>query len=80
MKIVGPHYSAGNDTESLIQGNFRIKRIYVNDMGNKVVEMEQIDTYSPRDNAFRTVATQGQIAMRELGSAYPINIPVEDTE
>jgi hypothetical protein len=80
MKIVGPHYSAGNDTESLIQGNFRIKRIYVNDRGNKVIEMEQIDTYSPRDNAFRTVAEQGLIAMRELGDAYPINIPIKDTE
>jgi hypothetical protein len=80
MKIVGPHYSAGNDTESLIQGNFRIKRIYVNDKGNKVIEMEQIDTYSPRDNAFRTVAEKGQIAMRELGDAYPINIPIKDTE
>jgi hypothetical protein len=80
LKIVGPHYSGGNGTESVTQGNFRIKRIYVNDRGNKVIEMEQIDVYSPRDNAFKTVPTQGQIAMRELGSAYPINISVKDPE
>ena len=80
LKIVGPHYSAGNGTESVTQGNFRVKRIYVNEQGNKIVEMEQIDVYSPRDNAFKTVPTQGQVAMRELGSSYPINISVKEPE
>ena len=77
IKITGPHYSVTNGEEMVTQGNFRIKSIYTDSRGNKVVEMEQVDVFSPKDNAFKTVPTDGQIAMRELGSKYPINVSVK---
>jgi hypothetical protein len=74
LKIVGPHHSFNGGKESITQGNFRIKSISVDDNGNKVIEMEQLDTFSPRDNAFKSVVTEGQAAMRALGSRTPINV------
>jgi hypothetical protein len=74
LKITGPHHSFKAGRESITQGNFRIKSISVNEQGNKVIEMEQVETFSPRNNAFKAVQTQGQAAMRALGSRTPINI------
>lgn len=74
LKIVGPHHSFKAGRESITQGNFRIKSISINEQGNKVIEMEQVETFSPRNNAFKAVVTDGQAAMRALGSRTPINI------
>lgn len=74
LRVEGPHYSVSGGAESITQGNFRIKDIHVDELGNKIIVMEQVDVFSPKDGAFKLVPTDGQIAMRELGSKYPINV------